>query len=393
MKTLPIFLDHSATTPVHPEVIEAMLPYWTEGYGNPASSHHFGRSANVGLESARRSIAELIGAKPQEIIFTGCGSEADNFAIKGAMLAARASKRGNHMITSVIEHEAVLQSAEQLRDLFDFDLTVVGVNSFGEVNLDEIKEAIRPDTVLISIMAANNEIGTIQPFEEIGALAREHGILFHSDAVQAAPFFKWNMAEQPIDLFCMAPHKFYGPKGVGVLYIRDGVELVSHISGGSQEFGKRAGTVNVPFAVGAGKAFEIAMAEQDSYQQHCQTLRDQLISGLMSAVPAEHIRLTGHPENRLPHHASFALRQISGNDILMQLDLNGIAGSSGSACSSGNPKPSAILEALGLESEWTRGGLRLTLGKSNTAEEIEHVIQAVPPAIDTLLAFIGSYRS
>ncbi|MEM7801617.1 MAG: aminotransferase class V-fold PLP-dependent enzyme, partial [Chloroflexota bacterium] len=262
-----------------------------------------------------------------------------------------------------------------------------------EVSVDEIKEAIRPDTVLISIMAANNEIGTIQPFEEIGALAREHGILFHTDAVQAAPFFQWNMAEQPIDLFCLAPHKFYGPKGVGVLYIRDGVDLESHISGGSQEFGKRAGTVNVPFAVGAGKAFEIAMGEQDSYRQHCLTLRDQLIKGLTTVISSDNIRLTGHPENRLPHHASFALRHISGNDILMQLDLNGIAGSSGSACSSGNPKPSAILEAMGLDAEWTRGGLRLTLGKSNTAEEIEHVIQTLPPAIETLIAFIGSYRA
>ena len=388
-----IFLDHSATTPVDPEVIEAMLPYWTTAYGNPASSHHFGRAANLGLETARRQLAELLGVKHTEIIFTGCGSEADNLAIKGSMLAARSEKRGNHLIISAVEHEAVTQSAEQLVEQFQFELTIIGVDSTGLVNPADIKAAIRPDTALISVMAANNEIGTVQPIDEIGQIARDHDILFHTDAVQAAPFYDWDLSSKPIDLWCMAPHKFYGPKGVGVMYIREGVSLTPHLSGGSQESGRRAGTVNVPFAVGAAKAFELAMSNRTERLAGLIALRDKLIDGLLTRFPQDRIRLTGHPTQRLPHHTSFALSGITGNEILMHLDLIGIAGSSGSACSSGNPEPSKILEAIGLTDEWTSGGLRLTLGHHNSEAEIETVLDKLPGALDAASQFHLAYQT
>ncbi|HIP72570.1 MAG TPA: cysteine desulfurase [Anaerolineae bacterium] len=376
-----IYLDHGATTPVHPQVIEAMLPYWTEHYGNPSSGHAYGRAASFGLEEARRTMADLLHAQPAEIVFTGCGSESDNLAVRGAMWAARANGLGNHLITSCIEHEAVLETAVQLRDYFDFDLTILPVDEYGRVSPADVQAAIRPDTALISIMAANNEIGTLQPIQEIGAMARDYGILFHTDAIQAAATTRWNMPEMPIDLLSIAPHKFYGPKGVGVLYVRQGIELVSSLTGGGQEDGRRSGTVNVAFAVGAAKAFTLAQNEMAERIAHYTTLRDRLIQGILAAIPPEEIILTGHPDERLPHHASFALRHLSGNDLLMHLDMAGISASSGSACKTGNPKPSPILEALGLGAEWTTGGLRFTVGAQNTPEEIEYAINTLPDVV------------
>ncbi|HID53311.1 MAG TPA: cysteine desulfurase [Anaerolineae bacterium] len=376
-----IYLDHGATTPVHPQVIEAMLPYWTEHYGNPSSGHAYGRAASFGLEEARRTMADLLHAQPAEIVFTGCGSESDNLAVRGAMWAARANGLGNHLITSCIEHEAVLETAVQLRDYFDFDLTILPVDEYGRVSPADVQAAIRPDTALISIMAANNEIGTLQPIQEIGAMARDYGILFHTDAIQAAATTRWNMPEMPIDLLSIAPHKFYGPKGVGVLYVRQGIELISSLTGGGQEDGRRSGTVNVAFAVGAAKAFTLAQNEMAERIAHYTTLRDRLIQGILAAIPPEEIILTGHPDERLPHHASFALRHLSGNDLLMHLDMAGISASSGSACKTGNPKPSPILEALGLGAEWTTGGLRFTVGAQNTPEEIEYAINTLPDVV------------
>ena len=376
-----IYLDHGATTPVHPQVIEAMLPYWTEHYGNPSSGHAYGRAASFGLEEARRTIADLLHAQPAEIVFTGCGTESDNLAIRGAMWAARANGLGNHLITSCIEHEAALETAVQLRDYFDFDLTILPVDEYGRVSPTDVQAAIRPDTALISIMAANNEIGTLQPVQEIGAMARDYGILFHTDAIQAAATTRWNMGEMPIDLLSIAPHKFYGPKGVGILYVRRGIELVSSLTGGGQEDGRRSGTVNVAFAVGAAKAFELAQTEMAERTIHYTTLRDRLIQGILAAIPPEDIILTGHPDERLPHHASFALRHLSGNDLLMHLDMAGISASSGSACKTGNPKPSPILEAIGLGAEWTTGGLRFTVGTQNTPEDIEYAISALPNVV------------
>ena len=377
-----IYLDHGASTPVHPQVIEKMLPFWTDVYGNPSSSHAHGRSANFALEEARRTIAELMNAQPKEIVFTGCGSESDNLAIRGVMWAARKNQTGNHLITSVIEHEAVLETAVQLRDHFNFDLTILPVDEYGRVSVEDVAVAIRPDTTLISIMAANNEIGTTQPIQEIGALAREHGILFHSDAVQAAATTRWNMRTMPLDLISFAPHKFYGPKGVGILYARDGIELVSSLTGGGQEDGRRSGTVNVAFAVGAAEAFKLAQNNIEEQVGHYTSLRDQLIAGMMEVVPAEEIILTGHPTERLPHHASFALKNMSGNDLLIHLDMAGICASSGSACKTGDPKPSPILELIGLDATWTKGGLRFTVGSQNTPEDIDHVIASMPTVVE-----------
>ncbi len=383
----PVYLDHSASTPVDPRVIEAMLPYFAERYGNPASAHVQGRLSHQGLTTARRTIADLLNARPDEIVFTGCGSESDNIALRGIMWAAQATGRGNHLITCITEHKAVLDTAKQLRDHFGCMLTILGVNKFGEIDLDELEAAIRPETVLISIMAANNEIGTVHPYQKIGEIARAHGVLYHTDAVQAVTTQPLDMSAMPIDLLSIAPHKFYGPKGVGVLYVRQGLELISPITGGSQENDRRAGTVNVAFAVAAAEALRLAYAEWEQHLAHYTQLRDQLITGIMAAVPPELCRLTGHPEKRLAHHASFAFRGINGNDLLIQLDMAGIGGSSGSACSTGNPKPSPILQALGLSAEWTMGGLRLTVGRQNTIEEIAYVVEKVPQAVETLRSF------
>jgi cysteine desulfurase len=388
--TAPIYLDHSATTPVDPRVLAAMLPFWTEHYGNPSSGHSHGRRANLALQQARRTIADLLHAQPSEIIFTGCGSESNNLALRGVMWNAQAHGR-NHLITSAIEHEAVLATAEQLHHHFGCELTVLGVDEYGRVSPADVQAALRPTTALVSIMAANNEIGTLQPILEIGEIVRQHGALFHTDAVQSASFTAWDMATMPIDLLTLAPHKFYGPKGVGILYARKGVGLMASQTGGSQEDGRRAGTSNVPLAVGAAVALELATAERESTTHHCRTLRDQLISGLLAALPPEECVLTGHPTERLPHHASFALRGLTGNDILMHLDLLGICASSGSACSTGNPEPSPILQALGLGDEWTRGGLRLTVGQQNTAEHITTLLENLPAALQKLRAFATQY--
>ena len=391
MKKEHIYLDHGASTPVHPEVMEAMRPYWTEEYGNPSSTHHYGQSARRGLERARQTIADLLNARPDEIIFTGCGSESDNMALRGVMWTARqggrvrSGRRGNHLIISAIEHKAVSETARQLRDHFDFDLTILPVDENGQVDVGDMEAAIRPDTVLISIMAANNEIGTLQPVQAIGEIARSHGVLFHSDAIQAAAVTSWDMDAIPLDLASFAPHKFYGPKGIGFLYARHGIDLFPTLTGGSQEEGRRAGTSNVPYAVGAAEAFRLAMEQREENVAHYRRLRDRLIEGVLAGVPDGAI-LTGHAEKRLPHNASFAFRNVSGNDLLIQLDMAGIAASSGSACTTGNPKPSSVLEALGLDPAWTKGGLRLTVGHQNTMDDVEKAVEAIPRAIDALRA-------
>ncbi|MEM7331831.1 MAG: cysteine desulfurase family protein [Chloroflexota bacterium] len=378
-----IYLDHGASTPVHPDVIDAMLPYWTAVYGNPSSSHSFGQSAGEALEEARRTVARLLNAKPKEIVFTGCGSESDNLALRGVMWAARQQNQGNHLVTACLEHEAILDTTHQLVEQFEFEATILPIDEYGQVNPDDVKSAIRPDTALISIMAANNEVGSLQPVQEIGEIAKNHNILFHSDAIQAIANQRWDLENMPIDLLSIAPHKFYGPKGVGLLYVRSGIKLESSLTGGGQEEGRRSGTVNVPFAVGAAKALSLAMEQLEERQSHYITLRDQLIDGVLTAV-SDGCVLTGHPTERLPHHASFAFKNINGNDLLMHLDMAGIAGSSGSACKTGDPTPSVILEALGLEAEWTMGGLRLTVGTQTTKDDIEYVIETLPQVIEKL---------
>lgn len=384
MQKQRIYLDNGASTQLDPQVLQVMLPFWTEAYGNPSSHHSFGQQAEQALEDARAMVAELLGAaKPEEIVFTGCGSESDNLAVRGAMWAARANGKGNHLITSCIEHSAVGQTAVSLHTHHGFDLTILPVDHSGQVRPADLEAAIRPDTVLVSIMAANNEIGTLQPIDELGAIAHAHGVLFHTDAVQAVAVQRWQLAQQPLDLLSVAPHKFYGPKGVGMLYVRQGVELRPELTGGSHENGLRAGTVNVPFAVGAAKALELAMADLPETVAHYRRLRDRLIEGVLTAVSDSAI-LTGHPTNRLPHNASFAFRHLSGNELLMHLDTAGIAASSGSACKSGDPKPSSVLQALGLGREWTKGGLRLTVGRHNTIDEIEQVVATIPRLVAKL---------
>lgn len=379
-----IYIDHGATTPLHPAVLEEMLPYWTQDYGNPASTHHFGRMAERGLEKARLEIAELLGTRPQSIIFTGCGSESDNLAIRGVMAAAKAKGRGNHLITSVIEHKAILGTAKQLRDYDGYELTVLPVNEYGQVDPANVAAAIRPNTALISIMAANNEIGSFQPFLEIGAIARDHEVLFHSDAVQAAAYTTWNLREMPIDLMSIAPHKFYGPKGIGILYLREGVDLLSSHTGGGQEFGVRAGTVNVPLAIGAAAALRLAMQERESRTTQYRHLSQRLANGVLSQLPPDEAILTGHPTDRLPHHTSFAFRHIKGNELLMHLDLAGISASSGSACTSGDPQPSDTLIAMGLAEEWQKGGMRFTVGSQNTEDDIDYVVSKLLEVVHKL---------
>lgn len=364
-----------------------MLPFWMEGWGNPSSIHQQGRNALRALDAARRSIAEQINAQPKEIIFTGCGSESDNLALRGVMMAA---EKGAHLITSCIEHKAILDTAKQLRDIYDFEITILPVDQYARVRVEDVAAAIRPNTALISIMAANNEVGTLQDIEGIGRLAHERNILFHTDAIQAISTELWDMQMQPIDLMSLAPHKFNGPKGVGILYKRDGVNLIPSMTGGGQEHGLRPGTSNVAFAVGAAKALEIVQSERESRHTHYLELRDAMIERTLSTLGDDCI-LTGHPTERLPFHASFTLGGLRGNDLLMHLDLAGISASSGSACSVGNPQPSSILEAMGLDSKWTLGGLRFSFGCENTLDDVDTAVAVLERIVANLKKMAAKY--
>ncbi len=385
-----IYLDHGATTPVHPAVLDSMLPYWTEHYGNPSSSHAYGREAEAALTRARERIAELLGASPKEIIFTANGSASDNLAMRGTLLSEPQGKRPGHIIISSIEHSAIRNTADQLARLHGCEVTILPVDRHGQVDPADLAHAIRPSTCLISIMAANNEIGSLQPIAALGAVAREHEVPFHTDAVQAAAVRTWNLADMPIDLLSIAPHKFYGPKGVGILFVRAGVPITPMLTGGGQEENRWAGTENVAFAVGAATALQLAMDELPELHQHYDALSARLIAGITAEL-ADDCVLTGHPRERLPHNASFAFRGVTGNNVLMHLDMAGIAASSGSACKTGDPKPSATLEAIGLGPEWTKGGLRLTVGRQNTMEEMEYTLQTIPPIIRKLQALSRSW--
>lgn len=392
MQPNTIYVDHGATTPMHPAVLAAMVPFWSEQFGNPSSHHRTGYLAARAVGAARATVADLLGTDAEAVIFTGCGSESNNLALRGVMVAARAAGRGNHLITSAIEHSAVLETARQLRDYYSFDLTIVPVDETGRVRVADMAAAIRPDTALISIMAANNEIGSLQPWAEIGALARARGILFHTDAVQLLATRRWNLADLPIDLLTIAPHKFYGPKGIGILIARPDIDLVPAQSGGSHERGLRAGTLNVPLIVGAAEALRLAMDEMNERLAHVLPLRDRLLAEVPAALPGQCV-VTGHPTERLPHHASFAFRHVSGNDLLMHLDVAGIAASSGSACSSGDPKPSAVLQACGWGPEWATGGLRLTLGRQNTDADVDAVVRVLPGIVRDLTALAVDFAA
>ncbi len=380
----PIYLDHAASTPVAPEVVDSMLPHFADDYGNPSSVHRWGQRAEASVDRARLEMATVLNCVPDEIIFTSCGSESDNLALRGVLLAARTSGRGEHFITSSIEHDAILHTAKQLRDVYGFELSLLPVDEFGCVAPDVVQAAMRPDTVLVSVMYANNEIGTIEPISEIAAVAHAGGALFHTDAVQAASQLSVDVRALDIDLLSLGAHKFYGPKGVGTLYVRSGAALEPVQTGGAHERGRRAGTSNVPLIAGMATAMQLTAERRKEDVTRFSTLRDRLIDGILSSVPES--RLTGHPTARLPNNASFVFRSVDGNELLMRLDMEGIAASSGSACKTGDPSPSGVLLALGLEAEWALGSLRLTVGRSTTDGQIDHVLDVLPGLVNSLRA-------
>jgi cysteine desulfurase len=379
-----IYLDHSATTPVDPRVVEAMAPYWGERFGNSESSHAFGQEAASGLERARQTVADVLGCRPAEIVFTGSGTEADNLALRGVAWAARQSGRGNHIITTPIEHHAVGHTVEQLCDLFGFEVTWVPVDGYGRVDPDDVAAAIRPDTILVSVVMANNEIGTVQRMFRIGQVCRERGVLFHTDAVQAAGRIPLELDDTNVDLLALSAHKFYGPKGVGLLYVRRDTPFVPSLTGGAHERERRPGTVNVAGAVGIATALRLVEEERVAEVARLRRLRDQLIEGVLALIPDS--CLTGHPKHRLAHHASFAFRGVEGESVVLNLDLEGIAASSGAACAEGDPEPSFVLAAMGLSVEWAIGSLRLTLGHSNDEADVARVLEVLPGVVKRLRA-------
>ena len=376
MKT--VYLDHAATTSVRDEVLEAMLPYFKDSFGNASSVHSFGREAKKALDTARETVAEILNADFNEIIFTSGGTESNNLAIKG--VAHQYKQRGMHLITSAIEHPAVLNPMKEL-EKEGFTVTYLPVNEQGIVSVEAFQNAVRDDTILVSIMHANNEIGTIQPIAAIGKIARDRGILMHTDAVQSVGYLNIDVDDLNVDLLTLSAHKIYGPKGVGALYVRKGVQLVPQIRGGAQERRKRAGTENTAGIVGLAKALELAHREQAAVVPKIEKLRDRLLEGILQ-IP--HTRLNGSRTERLPNNINVCFEFIEGESLLLNLDLKGIAGSSGSACTSGSLEPSHVLLALGLPHEIAHGSLRLTLGRDNTDAEIDYVLECLPPIVERL---------
>jgi cysteine desulfurase len=375
-----VYMDHSATTFVDGSVLERMLPFFSEKYGNPNSVHAWGREVRASVEEARSSVARLINAEPREILFTGGGSEADNLAIKG--VAEALSEKGRHVVTTAIEHHAVLDTVKWLGK-HGYDVTILPVDGDGLVDIEVFRNALRPDTILATVMAANNEVGTIQPIREMGKVCRERGILFHTDGVQAAGHIPLDVKDLPIDLMTMAAHKMYGPKGVGALFVRKGVRILPLVHGGGQEFGLRSGTENTAGLVGFGAAAELAMRRMAAGEIEVERrLRDRLIEGVLSRI--EDVTLTGHRTSRLPFHASFCIRYIEGEAMLLRLDFAGIGASSGSACTSGSLEPSYVLLAMGLDHATAHGSLRLTLGKETSEGDIDYILETLPPIVQTL---------
>ncbi len=383
-----IYLDYAATTPTHPEVVRAMLPYFSEEFGNPSAIHSCGQQAKGAIETARTGIARFIGAREEEIVFTSGGTEADNTAIKGVAYANES--KGNHIITSSIEHHAVLETCKFLEGR-GFRLTFLPVDKYGLVDPDDVAKAITNKTILISIMHANNEIGTIEPIAEIGKIAREHDIYLHTDAVQVVGHIPVNVNKLGVDLLSMSAHKLYGPKGIGILYIRKGSKLAAFMHGGGQEGGRRSSTHNVPGIVGLGAAVALARREMVEESERIASLRDRLIGGILEQV--EHVRLNGHPQKRLPNNVSLCVESVEGEAMCLKLDLEGICVSTGSACSSGSTEPSHVLLALGLSPEQVHGSLRLTLGKWTTEEEIEKTLEALPRIVKRLRAMSPLWKA
>ena len=383
-----IYLDNAATTFMDPEVLKAMLPFFSDAFGNPSSIHSFGQETRAVVEEARDKIAILISARSEEIVFTGGGTEADNFAIKGVTFANEG--KGDHIITTSIEHHAVMESCKFL-ERRGFSITYLPVGIDGLVDPQDVKKAITDRTILISVMHANNEVGTIEPLAEIGKIAQEEGIYFHTDAVQTVGHIPVNVDELGIDLLAMSAHKLNGPKGVGALYIRKGTKLIPFIHGGEQERRRRAGTENVPAIVGFGRAVEIAQREMDSVAKHLVNLRGKLIEGMTERI--EHIHLNGHPTQRLPNNLNVSIEFVEGESMLLNLDLEGIAASTGSACSSSRLEPSYVLLAMGFPQELAHGSLRFSLGRETTEEDIDRVLEVLPGIIARLRAISPMLKS
>lgn len=375
-----VYLDHSATTPVDPRVLEAMLPYFSDFYGNGSSAHSFGRRAEHAVEDARESIARILNCQPNEIVFTSGGTESDNLALRGVAWARR--EQGKHIVVSAVEHSAILRTSAELTDSMGFERTLLPVDRHGTVDSEDFAAALRPDTTIASVMVANNEVGTIQPIAQLAALARERGVIFHTDAVQAAGQLSLDVQALGVDLMSLSAHKFYGPKGVGALYVRAGTALEPTQSGGSHENNRRAGTLNTPGIVGMAKALELAYSELDARTAHFQQRRDQLIDGVLSRVTGA--QLTGHPEQRLPSHASFVVGGVDSNLLLMHLDMKGVAASSASACKTGNPEPSDVLLAMGYPRELALGSLRMTVGLQTREADVDYAVDTLTQAVEKL---------
>lgn len=386
--TRSIYLDHSATTPVSARALEAMLPYFSEHYGNASGIYKQGRVAKQALEEARQTVASILNAKPADVFFTACGSESDNLIIRGIAWSAHFAGKGNHIITSPVEHKAVLETARQLADLFDFDLTILPVDGYGRVDPDDLGAAIRSDTVLISIMAANNEVGTIQPVAALATIAHEHGIPFHSDVVQAPGHLPLDVEVLDVDAMALSGHKFYGPKGVGVAYVRSGISLVPALTGGGHEGKRRPGTENVAGIVGLATALQEAEDLRPVEVPRLLELRNRLLDAIPTLIPGA--RISGHPHERLPHHTSFLFSGIEIQGVLMGLDMAGIAASSGSACTSAAQTPSSTLIAMGVSAADATGHLRLTLGRSTTDEDIDYLLSILPPLVERLRQLTGA---
>ena len=374
-----VYFDHAATTAVRPEVIAKMLPYMGQFYGNASGIYSLARASRVAVENARKTVAECLGADEKEIYFTAGGSESDNWAIKGV---ARANKtKGNHIITTKIEHHAVLHTCKAL-EKEGFEVTYLDVDEFGKISLEQLENAITEKTILITIMFANNEIGTIEPIKEIGEIARKHKVYFHCDGVQAVGHIPVNVEEMNIDLLSMSAHKFSGPKGIGALYVKKGVRVQNLIEGGAQERNKRAGTENVPGIVGMAEALRLATTEMEAHNKQLCRMRDRIIKEIMENIP--YVRLNGHPTDRLPGNVNLSFEYIEGESLLLSLDLKGIAASSGSACTSGSLDPSHVLLAIGLSHEIAHGSLRITLGYENTDDDIDFLFSVLPEIVDRL---------
>jgi cysteine desulfurase len=375
-----VYLDYAATTPTDPRVAAAMQPFFHERFGNPSSVHSYGQQAETAVEAARERVASILHCSAQEIVFTSCGSEADNLALRGVAMALKGQRGANRILTTRAEHNAVSKTAQQLEAHYGFRVTWLSIDAAGMVEPASVESALDEDVALVSVMYANNEIGTLNPIGEISAICHEHGVPFHTDAVQAGAYLPIGVDALGVDLMALGGHKLHAPKGVGALYVRSGTPLLSHLTGGGQESGHRAGTQNVPYIVGFATALELATQEREDRTQHVLPLRDRIIRTVLETIPGS--RLSGHPESRLPNHASFAFKDTDGNLLLMLLDAAGFACSSGSACKTGSPEPSEVLRAIGLADAWCLGSLRVTVGKETTGTDVDRFLELLPVLVE-----------